>query len=190
MDLPFTRRPAHLPIPEGILVCVSLTARRWLPGPDSAWWAHQAPPPRLFDHPFGQARPDAAPPQPGSDQVVIQSAHRRVAALRPGTQGQALLSPDRMRPGGKKHHGPDHRALMLGDEMCKPLRTMPGGRPPDLLPDLLSRGLRLAVRLDPTSSPGRAGRTQTYIGSMPPGRLRSGNRINASPPPPPPLPAS
>jgi hypothetical protein len=37
---------------------------------------------------------------------------------------------------------------MLGDEMRQPPDTMLGGRPPDLLPDLLDRGRRLAVRLD------------------------------------------
>jgi len=37
---------------------------------------------------------------------------------------------------------------MLGDEMREPPETMLGGRPPDLLPNLLEHGPRLAVRLD------------------------------------------
>lgn len=53
-----------------------------------------------------------------------------------------------MRPGGKEHHGADHHALMLRDEMCELPETMLGGRPPDLLPDLLDRGPRLAVCLE------------------------------------------
>lgn len=65
--------------------------------------AHQSQPARLLDHPLGQARPDPTPPQPGRDHVIVEPTDRWVAALRSGAQGQASLSPDRMRPGVATH---------------------------------------------------------------------------------------
>lgn len=106
--------------------------------------------------------PTGAPPRPHARSAVSRSRAATTetrprshpagppAAGRPAAPGtrSGRPAPDRMRPSGKKHHGPDHSALILGDEMGEPPGPVLGGCPLDLLADLLEGGPCLAVRLD------------------------------------------